>query len=80
MTEKYLDMLFDSAEAVLSVFGFNRSLFGYDRKNDYLNGDPKEYECSSNLPDTYCSLYRSGYEQGWNSQEGLGRPPGSDPQ
>jgi DNA polymerase elongation subunit (family B) len=30
--EKYLDMLFDSAEAVLSVFGFNRSLFGYDRK------------------------------------------------
>jgi hypothetical protein len=25
-------MLFDSAEAVLSVFGFNRSLFGFDRK------------------------------------------------
>jgi hypothetical protein len=49
-------------------------------KNDYLNGDPKEYECSSNLPDTYCSLYRSGYEQGWKSQEGLGRAPGSDPQ
>jgi hypothetical protein len=30
--EKYFDMLFDSAEALLSVFGFNRSLFGYDRK------------------------------------------------
>jgi DNA polymerase elongation subunit (family B) len=30
--EKYLDMLFDSAEAVLSVFGFNRSLFGFNRK------------------------------------------------
>ena len=30
--EKYLDMLLDSAEAVLSVFGFNRSLFGFDRK------------------------------------------------
>jgi hypothetical protein len=25
-------MLFDSAEAVLSVFGFNRSLFGFNRK------------------------------------------------
>jgi DNA polymerase elongation subunit (family B) len=30
--EKYLDMLLDSAEAVLSVFGFNRTLFGFDRK------------------------------------------------
>jgi DNA polymerase elongation subunit (family B) len=30
--EKYLDILLASAEAVLSVFGFNRSLFGYDRK------------------------------------------------
>ena len=30
--EKYLEMLLDSAEAVLSVFGFNRSLFGFDRK------------------------------------------------
>ncbi len=30
--ERYLEMLFDSAEAVLSVFGFNRSLFGFDRK------------------------------------------------
>jgi DNA polymerase elongation subunit (family B) len=30
--EKYLDMILDSAEAVLSVFGFNRSLFGFDRK------------------------------------------------
>jgi DNA polymerase elongation subunit (family B) len=30
--EKYLEMLLDSAEAVLSVFGFNRSSFGFDRK------------------------------------------------
>ena len=28
-------MLLDSAEAVLSVFGFNRSLFGFDRKKTY---------------------------------------------
>ena len=34
--EKYLDMLLDSAEAVLSVFGFNRSLFGLiERKPGY---------------------------------------------
>ena len=33
--EKYLEMLLDSAEAVLSVFGFNRSLFGFDRKKAY---------------------------------------------
>jgi O-phosphoseryl-tRNA(Cys) synthetase len=25
-------MLLDSAEAVLSIFGFNRSLFGFDEK------------------------------------------------
>ena len=31
--EKYLEMLLDSAEAVLSIFGFNRSSFGFDRKN-----------------------------------------------
>ena len=30
--EKYLDMLLDSAEAVLSIFEFNRSLFGFDAK------------------------------------------------
>ena len=30
--EKYLEMLLDSAEAVLSVFGFNRSLYGFDKK------------------------------------------------
>jgi hypothetical protein len=30
--EKYLEMLLDSAEAVLSIFGFNRSLFGFDKK------------------------------------------------
>jgi hypothetical protein len=33
--EKYLEMLLDSAEAVLSVFGFNRSLYGFDRKKAY---------------------------------------------
>jgi hypothetical protein len=33
--EKYLDMVLDSAEAVLSVFGFNRSLLGFDRKKTY---------------------------------------------
>jgi hypothetical protein len=33
--EKYLEMLLDSAEAVLSVFGFNRSLFGFDRIRAY---------------------------------------------
>jgi DNA polymerase elongation subunit (family B) len=33
--EKYLEMLLDSAEAVLSVFGFNRTLFGFDRKKGY---------------------------------------------
>ena len=32
--EKYLDMLLDSAEAVLSIFGFNRSLFGFDKRNN----------------------------------------------
>ncbi len=30
--EKYLDMLLDSAEAVLSIFGFNRSMFGFEKK------------------------------------------------
>ncbi|MPZ06959.1 MAG: hypothetical protein GEU26_11195 [Nitrososphaeraceae archaeon] len=33
--EKYLEMLLDSAEAVLSVFGFNRSSYGFDRKKAY---------------------------------------------
>src|SRR5215813_1069005 len=32
--EKYLEMLLDSAEAVLSIFGFNRSLFGFDKRNN----------------------------------------------
>ena len=49
-------------------------------KNDYLNGDAKEYECSSDNTDTYCGLYRMGYNQGWNAQADLGRQPGSDPQ
>jgi DNA polymerase I len=30
--EKYLEMLLDSAEAVLAVFGFNRSLLGIEKK------------------------------------------------
>ena len=30
--EKYLEMLLDSAEAVLSIFGFNRSLLGFEKK------------------------------------------------
>jgi DNA polymerase elongation subunit (family B) len=33
--EKYLDMLLDSAEAVLSIFGFNRSLFGFEKKKQH---------------------------------------------
>jgi hypothetical protein len=33
--ERYLEMLLDSAEAVLSIFGFNRSLFGFDKKKTY---------------------------------------------
>jgi DNA polymerase family B len=33
--EKYLEMLLDSAEAALSVFGFNRSLYGFDKKKTY---------------------------------------------
>ena len=33
--EKYLDMLLDSAEAVLSVFGFNRSLVGFSKKKNH---------------------------------------------
>lgn len=30
--EKYLEVLLDSAEAVLAVFGFSRSLYGFDKK------------------------------------------------
>ena len=33
--EKYLEMLLDAAEAVLSVFGFSRSLLGFDKKKSY---------------------------------------------
>ena len=33
--EKYLEILLDSAEAELSVFGFNRSLLGFERKEAY---------------------------------------------
>jgi hypothetical protein len=28
-------MLLDSAEAILAVFGFNRSLYGFDKKKAY---------------------------------------------
>jgi hypothetical protein len=49
-------------------------------KNDYLNGNAFEYSCPSSNSDTYCSLYRTGYGQGWNAQAGLGRQPGSEPQ
>jgi hypothetical protein len=38
MIEKYLEMLLDSAEAVLSVFGFNRSLYGFDKKRPTTGG------------------------------------------
>jgi len=48
-------------------------------KNDYLNGDAFEYDCPSSNTDTYCSLYRTGYGQGWSAQENLGRGQGSDP-
>jgi hypothetical protein len=33
--EKYLEMLLDSAEAILSIFGFDRSVFGFDKKKTY---------------------------------------------
>jgi hypothetical protein len=33
--EKYLEMLLDSAEVVLSIFGFNRSLFGSYKKKQH---------------------------------------------
>jgi len=36
--EKYLELLLDSAEAVLSVFGFNRVQFGFDRKKSTIGG------------------------------------------
>ena len=49
-------------------------------KNDYLNGNAFEYECSSDNTDTYCDLYRTGYERGWQAQIDLGREHGSDPQ
>ncbi|HEY7079969.1 MAG TPA: DNA polymerase domain-containing protein [Nitrososphaeraceae archaeon] len=33
--EKYLELLLDSAEAILSIFGFSRSLFGFDKKQQW---------------------------------------------
>jgi DNA polymerase elongation subunit (family B) len=38
--EKYLEMLLDSAEEVLAIFGFNRSLYGFDnskKRNRWWN-------------------------------------------
>jgi DNA polymerase elongation subunit (family B) len=33
--EKYLEILLDSAEAVLSTFGFNRTTLGFDKKSKH---------------------------------------------
>jgi DNA polymerase elongation subunit (family B) len=38
--EKYLEMLLDSAEAVLAVFGFSRSIFGFDKKFNLCWDEP----------------------------------------
>ena len=38
MIEKYLEMLLVSAEAVLSVFGFNRSLYDLIKKRPTTGG------------------------------------------
>jgi hypothetical protein len=35
MKGKYLEMLLDPAEAVLAIFGFDRSLYGFDKKKTY---------------------------------------------
>jgi hypothetical protein len=48
-------------------------------KNDYLSGKPYGYSCSSDNTDTYCDLYRMGYERGWQEQINLGREYGTDP-
>jgi hypothetical protein len=37
--EKYLEMFLGSAEAVLSIFGFNRSLCGYVKKTSGVGCD-----------------------------------------
>jgi hypothetical protein len=33
--EKYLEMLLDSAEAILSIFSFSRFLYGFDNKKTH---------------------------------------------
>jgi hypothetical protein len=33
--DKYFEMLLDSAEAVLAIFGFNRSIYGFENKKSY---------------------------------------------
>jgi hypothetical protein len=48
-------------------------------KNDYLNGNHYEHDCPSENTDTYCMLYKMGYERGWQAQINLGREYGSDP-
>jgi DNA polymerase elongation subunit (family B) len=47
--EKYLEMLLDSAEAVLSVFGFNRSLFGFGRKKAYHLWNELYQQCEKDI-------------------------------
>jgi hypothetical protein len=38
--EKYLEMMLDAAEAVLAVFGFNRSMLGFDKKFNLCWDEP----------------------------------------
>jgi hypothetical protein len=54
---------------------------GYDDgyaegKDDFLIGNPREYDCSPNNSDEYCDDYRDGYGDGWEKQEDLGRHQG----
>jgi hypothetical protein len=48
-TEKYLEMLLDSAEAVLSIFRFNRSSFGFDKKRHWWDELNKQHENSPTM-------------------------------
>lgn len=54
--EKYLEMLLDSAEAVLSVFGFNRSLFGFERKKTYNWWDEIYQQCERDIESSKAEL------------------------
>jgi DNA polymerase elongation subunit (family B) len=42
--EKYLEMLLDSAEAVLAIFGFSRSLYGFDNSKKSYHWWSELYE------------------------------------